>query len=415
LVICDRIYAEKADARKAGVGTESQIISQEVYQKVEQSKFIPIVCEFTDDSNPFLPTFLKSRIWIDFSSPEKVNDNWEQLIRLLFGKPLHQKPKLGQPPAYITNETAPPSNPAITKFNALRQALMQDKKGLSIYRKEFLAACISYADSLRVREKPNVDSIGKKILEDCNKLKDVRNHIIDWVLLESDVSKSKDFCEALLNLLESLNELKSRPQEITTWNSSWFEAHSVFVYETFLYIIAALLKTNSYEVLHEVFTTHYLHPITERYSNQNTFDTFSCFYGYSETLQSVFAQKNQSLISPTGELIKNQADRNDLPFSSIIEAELLTLLMAFLNTNVRYWYPQTYHYTRYNNDFPFFIRATQHKYYLNLATITGIASVEELRAAVKEGFTRFKTDSWQYFHSDSFWSSMNMDKLDSLK
>jgi hypothetical protein len=26
-VICDRIYAEKADARKAGVGTESQIMS----------------------------------------------------------------------------------------------------------------------------------------------------------------------------------------------------------------------------------------------------------------------------------------------------------------------------------------------------------------------------------------------------
>jgi hypothetical protein len=45
LVVCDKAYAEKADARKAGVGTESQIISQEVYNKVEQSKFIPILCE----------------------------------------------------------------------------------------------------------------------------------------------------------------------------------------------------------------------------------------------------------------------------------------------------------------------------------------------------------------------------------
>ena len=31
LVISDRVYSEKADARKAGVGTESQIISKEVY------------------------------------------------------------------------------------------------------------------------------------------------------------------------------------------------------------------------------------------------------------------------------------------------------------------------------------------------------------------------------------------------
>ena len=30
LVICDKKYSEKADLRKAGVGTESQIISQEV-------------------------------------------------------------------------------------------------------------------------------------------------------------------------------------------------------------------------------------------------------------------------------------------------------------------------------------------------------------------------------------------------
>ena len=41
LVICDKGYAEKADARKQGVGTESQIISQEVYDQVEQTKFIP--------------------------------------------------------------------------------------------------------------------------------------------------------------------------------------------------------------------------------------------------------------------------------------------------------------------------------------------------------------------------------------
>jgi hypothetical protein len=171
LVICDKTYSEKADARKAGVGTESQIISKEVYDKVEQSKFIPIACEFSDDDNAYLPTFLKSRIWIDFSSPEAVNENWESLIRLIFGKPLHEKPKLGKQPAYITSDIASPPSPAITKFNAFKQALLQNKKGLSIYRRDFLSSCISYADALRIRERPDVDSLGKKILEDCSKLR----------------------------------------------------------------------------------------------------------------------------------------------------------------------------------------------------------------------------------------------------
>ena len=49
LVISDRKYAEKADAREGGVGTESTIISQDTYDKVEQRKFIPVVTEFDEE------------------------------------------------------------------------------------------------------------------------------------------------------------------------------------------------------------------------------------------------------------------------------------------------------------------------------------------------------------------------------
>lgn len=86
LVFSDKRYAEKSNERRDGVGSESQIISTEVYQRVKQSKFVPIVCEFDEDQNPYLPIFLQSRIWIDFSSSEAVNQNWERLIRLLYDK-----------------------------------------------------------------------------------------------------------------------------------------------------------------------------------------------------------------------------------------------------------------------------------------------------------------------------------------
>ena len=123
LVFSDSEYAAKADTRKAGVGTESQIISREVYSKVQQSKFLPVVCEFDDAAEPCLPTFLKSRIWIDFSSSEAANDNWEQLIRVLYGKPAYEKPSLGQAPTYVTTEVSWPASPIGVKFAALRQAI----------------------------------------------------------------------------------------------------------------------------------------------------------------------------------------------------------------------------------------------------------------------------------------------------
>jgi hypothetical protein len=152
LVISDKGYAEKADAKKAGVGTESQIISGEVYGKVDQSKFIPIACEFSGDSEPFLPVFMRSRIWIDFSSPEAVNQNWEKLVRLLHGKPAHQKPQVGRPPAYITAPTNASASPAVGKFATFRQAFISNSRALNVYRQDFLSACISSADTLRVRE-----------------------------------------------------------------------------------------------------------------------------------------------------------------------------------------------------------------------------------------------------------------------
>lgn len=414
IVFSDSEYAKKADARKAGVGTESQIISREVYSKVQQSKFIPVVCEFDESDEPFLPTFLKSRIWIDFSSPEAANDNWEQLIRALYGKPAHEKPIPGKPPIYITTDITTPSSPAIAKFAAFKQAIIQEKRGLNLYRQDLLDACYAYADALRIRERPNVANLGERVLEDCGKLKMVRDHVVDWVLLESEANPSEEFGEALITMLERLLELKSRPPELNGWNDIWFEAHRVFVYEIFLYIVAALIKTNAFSILHLILTSHYLRPETDAYGNSR-FDTFYAFYGYSEALQ-ILAPKGQRLYAPAAELIKRQADRNDLPFKDIMQAELLVLMMAFISGDIR-WYPQTLHYSSHTSAFPFFVRAAQHRNFQKLAKITGIESAEGLRNAVKAGHERLGVDKWHDFWmlDRSFWAGMNMDALDTLK
>ena len=415
LVVCDKIYSEKADGRKAGVGTETQIISKEIYEKVEQSKFIPVVCEFDEDNVACVPTFLRSRIWIDFSSPEAVNENWERLIRLLYGKPEHQKPTLGKPPAYVLSDAGLPSSPAVTKLNTFRQALLQNRTGLPIYRRAFLSACISYIESIRVRERPTVNSLGQQILEDCGKLKHVRNDIIDWVLLESEASPSREFSESLLTFLEELLTATSTPHDSNSWNNTWTEAYRLFLYETFLYVVAALLKTNAFETLHEVLTGHYLVPEAER-RGDNQFASISIFYRQSDALQSELAPKDKRLHSPAAELVKRQADRGDLPFTAVIEADLLVLLLAFTNANISWWYPQMLHYAPYRGEFPFFVRSTSHRHFLKLATITRISNADDLRNSVKEGHQRLGVNRWTNFYfSDGFWSSMNLDKLDSLK
>lgn len=48
LLICNKEYAEKVNKKQGGVGVESLIVSDEIYQQVEQTKFIPVVMEYED-------------------------------------------------------------------------------------------------------------------------------------------------------------------------------------------------------------------------------------------------------------------------------------------------------------------------------------------------------------------------------
>jgi SEFIR domain len=45
IVVLDRTYAEKADGREGGVGTETQIISPKIYAKADQNKFVGVASE----------------------------------------------------------------------------------------------------------------------------------------------------------------------------------------------------------------------------------------------------------------------------------------------------------------------------------------------------------------------------------
>src|SRR5205807_3379805 len=105
VVICDRIYAEKADGRKGGVGTETQIISKELYEQVDptdqKQKFVAVITEKDESGKAYVPTFLKSRIYIDMSDSSLRSESFERLLRWIFDKPLYKRPDRGKAPSHI--------------------------------------------------------------------------------------------------------------------------------------------------------------------------------------------------------------------------------------------------------------------------------------------------------------------------
>lgn len=85
LVICDKMYKEKAENRRGGVGEEALIISSEIY-KVDQDKFIPIVREYDEKGQPCLPVFLKRFIYLDFFKDEEFDNQYRELLQVIFDR-----------------------------------------------------------------------------------------------------------------------------------------------------------------------------------------------------------------------------------------------------------------------------------------------------------------------------------------
>lgn len=106
LILSDKTYAQKANNRNGGVGNETSLISADVYEKSQQQKFIPVVIEKDENGNVFLPAYLKSRMYVDFSSRDLTGAEYQNLLRVVYEKDAVPRPSLGTPPTWLTEDPA---------------------------------------------------------------------------------------------------------------------------------------------------------------------------------------------------------------------------------------------------------------------------------------------------------------------
>ena len=96
IMVCTPIYAKKANAGTGGAGYEKQIVTGEMFQGVPASKFIPLIRKGSDQEA--LPSFLKSKNYVDFRDDSQFEKKLEDLLRQLHDAPKFSRPTLGKPP-----------------------------------------------------------------------------------------------------------------------------------------------------------------------------------------------------------------------------------------------------------------------------------------------------------------------------
>ena len=104
IVICTPYYVKKANSRKSGVGYETSMITAELYQNSETTKFIPVIRQSSGDKK--IPDFFGTRIYIDFTDDSQFDEKFDELLRAIHRAQRIQKPPLGRNP-FASQTSAP--------------------------------------------------------------------------------------------------------------------------------------------------------------------------------------------------------------------------------------------------------------------------------------------------------------------
>ncbi|MBR6052485.1 MAG: TIR domain-containing protein [Clostridia bacterium] len=246
LILLDPLYAQKADKRSGGVGTETQIISPQVYKKVDQDKFLPIIMKRDSSGNVCKPAYLQGALHFDLTSPDTYDDEYIRLVKKLYGEEVYKKPPLGSRPKWVDESITVPSKTLVSYQTLTSQQPMSAKRvALENYLEEIKNECVDFAENNTQLEEPDrgyivvydsADSIREKYLQLLKKATSV----------EDGYKKIAVFFEGTKNALEKLS-------------SPGKGIMLVRLHEFFLYTIAIFLKVKDYQAVGYLFGKTYFY------------------------------------------------------------------------------------------------------------------------------------------------------------
>jgi hypothetical protein len=347
LIVCDRIYKEKADGREGGVGTETQILTPEIYRKADQNKYAALVTELDEDGRAFVPNFYGGRIFIDFSAPEHEEEAYEALSRWINDTPLHTRPKLGRKPAYLTNDDIKPLATQ-SRFRRAKEGLERGAPGASGLVRDFGEGLIEQLVALRP---PAPSGEGREVPWDeavVSAANAMRPYIKQLHELTRSVARGAPAAfDDVLSIMEQVLSTTDRDPNTNAWSSVIFDANKIMSYEAFLGVIATLLAERQIDLIARALDHPYYYNDPNGGIGRSTKD-FEEFNQYVETLRGRNQRLGENRADWQADFVNEHYQTGVPSFARMMEADLLLLVRRTVAEPGRHisWFPHTLIYSR---------------------------------------------------------------------
>lgn len=412
LVVCDRVYAEKADGRLGGVGTETQIICQEVYEKVSQDKFIPVVTEHDPEGRAYLPTFLRSRIYIDLSNAQREHQEYERLIRSIFGKPLFKRPKLGTPPTYLLEDDLS-LRQTIHKLRGVKNAIANNKPHARGLLADYFEALEEAFCGEKLAEPDGEVPFDEHVVGSIERFQPYRDEFVDLMLLigrytdDPELYREVHSCFERLLQIKYSSEMRGLPEHGT-------DNLSFILWELFLYAIAALIREKRFEHAAFLLGEPYFLSST-RYNSSRTTRTFETFDTYLRSIEDVRKHRLElRWITLAGHVLQQRAKHPQITFEQLVQADFLLGLRSLLHPHAMSgWYPRLLVYAENHDTFEVFVRGQARRYFDQLKLLLDVQDKEDLVRRIEQltAANRFPEVERFWGGADRYKRLINLDDL----
>lgn len=386
LIFSDSEYTKKADNRSGGVGKETLIITPEVYGQEDvtskEQRYIPIVMEKDESGNAFLPVYIKGRYYIDMSSDENFAESFEQLVRTIYGKPLHKKPKLGKIPAYITADTNVVTGLSTYKASAI--SAIRELKPYALNRcREFFEAFAYQLDELRLNELTVENDFDDVIFSKIESMQVIKNECLDIISSIIKEYNTPESGEIIHNFFENTVDYTQWPDGLSQWNEAKSDHFKFILHEIFLYSVSYSLKYNKGIILKEILSPYYCRM---RFKKELT--SYAFFMMNINSIEHRNSRLSLGRLSLRADMLSDGVkSRMDIKFNDIMQADLFLFLHSRIASDgCHLWRPVTLVFAdHYSGPFELFARAQSKKKCDVLLKMLECDSLEKFKSLFAEG------------------------------
>jgi hypothetical protein len=389
-IICDEKYALKADGRSGGVGTETQIISPRIYENTSQEKFVAVVRQRDSSGKAYLPTYYKSRIYIDLVEAESYSENFERLLRWIFDKPLYIKPDIGVQPAFLSAGDSI-SLGTTPYFRRCIDLVKSNKPNAGGAVDEYFAIFTSNFERIRISK--SAAEFDEDVIKSITDFLPYRNEAIQLVSAIAVYSPDEEFVLKIHRWLEGLIPFMFRPVNVSQWQEWDFDNYRFIVHELFLWVLAIFLKHERFEQASMLLREHYLLPGNAEQGGEVMVNYF-IFQQHLNSLDRRNQRLNLRRLSIQADLIKDRCIGTGVDFRYLMQADFVAFMRGEIGSKIETsrWWPETLVFLGYSSaPFEIFARSISSAFFNKMKILLGIdvaKDLESLFALYRDGSRR---------------------------